>query len=264
MLPPVPSFAVSICILSVLQGALVAVPAARPIRALERMRSGWWALIPVASVVGFAFGAQALSGLADGLTYLALIAVPPLAAAALAWAMRGARPWLALAAAPLFAIAWADRGGLAGEAAAAALEALSCVPLAVLLVAVAPRVLVKAGIVAASVADTWLILSNRLQAPNQRLNAVVPPEHLPQLQSAVFGRAVIGYEDLFVAALFGALLAARPRIAIRGALLVTALALAFDLLFLVTSTLPATVPVAVAVVIVEVWRWCDDRPRRAW
>jgi hypothetical protein len=263
MLRAVPSFAVSICILSVCQGALVAVPAARRIPALERLRSGWWALIPVASVVGFTFGAQALSGLADGLTYLALIAVPPLAAAALGWAMRGARPWLALVALPLFALAWGDRSGLAGEVAAAALEALSCVTLAVLLAAVAPAALVRAGIVVASAADTWLIVSNRLQAPNRQLNAVVPAAHLPQLQSAVFGRAVIGYEDLFVAALFGALLAVRPGAAARGALLVALLALAFDLLFLITSTLPATVPVAVAVVLVEIRRWCDDRRRRA-
>jgi hypothetical protein len=259
----VPSFAVSICILSVFQGALVAVPAARRIRPLERLRSGWWALIPVAAVVGFTFGAEALSGLADGLTYLALIAVPPLAAVALAWAMRGARPWLALVAVPLFALAWVDRSGLAGEAGAAVLEALSCVTLATLLVAVAPAALVKAGIVAASAADAWLIVSNRLQAPNQQLNAVVPVAHLPQLQSAVFGRAVIGYEDLFVAALFGALLAVAPRAAARGALLVAALALAFDLLFLITSTLPATVPVAVAVVFVELRRSRDDRRRRA-
>ena len=52
------------------------------------------------------------------LTYIALVGVPLLAALALGWLMRGARPVLALLVAPLFALAWADRGGLAGEGAA--------------------------------------------------------------------------------------------------------------------------------------------------
>ena len=76
-----------------------------------RLRSGAWAVIPLAAVVGFTFGARALGGLVDGLTWLALICVPPLAAGALGWAMRGARPWLAPVAALLFALAWADRDG---------------------------------------------------------------------------------------------------------------------------------------------------------
>jgi len=262
MLPAMPSFGVSICILSVVQGALVGLARAPWIPRLSRLRSGVWAALPLACVVAFVFVAQALSGVAEGLTYLALIAVPPLAAAALAWAARGARPWLGLLALPLFGLAWADRSGLAGEAAAVALEALSCVTLAVLLAAVAPRALVELGIIAAAVADAWLIATNQLQAPNRRLNAVAPPAHLPQLQSALFGRAVMGYEDLFLAALLGALLAARPRAALFGAALVAALALAFDALFLVTDTLPATVPVAVAVIVIEI-RARDVRAARA-
>jgi len=242
--PGVPSFGVSICLLSALQGVLVAAPAARSIPALARLRSGWWALVPVASVVGFVFGARALSGVADGLTYLALVTVPPLAAAAFGWAMRGARPWLALVTVPLFALAWGDRGALPGEAAAVALEAASAVTLGVLLVAVTPRVLVKIGIVAMAAADTWLVVSDLLQAPNNALNAAAPVAHLPQLQRAVFGSAVMGYGDLFIAALFGALLAARPRDALRGALAVGLVALASDLLFLAVSELPATVPIA--------------------
>ena len=63
-------------------GALVAWPAPREIPLLAHLRSGWWAMIPALSVVAFVFGERALCGLADGLTYLALIAVPPLAAVA--------------------------------------------------------------------------------------------------------------------------------------------------------------------------------------
>ena len=48
------------------------------------------------------FAIRYVSDTATGLTYLALVAVPILAAVALGWAMRGARPLAALAAIPLF------------------------------------------------------------------------------------------------------------------------------------------------------------------
>jgi hypothetical protein len=246
-----PSFAVSICVLSLVQAALVLAPAARSPAVLARFRSGWWAAVPAASVVGFVFGARALAGLPDGLTYLSLFAVPPLAALGLGWAVRGARPWLAPLALALFAVAWADRQGLAGETAGLVLDALSGVTLAVLLVAVTPRALVKLGIVAMAAVDTWLVLSDLLAAPNGALNAAAPVAHLPQLQRAVFGSAVMGYGDLFVAALLGALLAAQPRLARRAAAVAAVIGLAADLLFLVVNELPATVPIALTLLALE-------------
>jgi len=256
----VPSFGVSICLLSAAQATLVALVGAHELPALRRLRSGAWAAIPLVAVVGFTFGVRALGGLVDGLTWLALICVPPLAAGALGWAMRGARPWLAPVAGLLFALAWADRDGLPGQLAALALEGLSCVTLAVALVAVTPPALVRLGIVAAAIADTWLVVSNLLAAPNNALNAAAPSAHLPQLQRALLSRAVLGYEDLFVAALLGALVAATPRLARRAATLALAAALAFDALFLVVDQLPATVPIAATVVALQCRR---PRSRRA-
>ncbi len=248
----VPGFAVSICVLTLFQALTVAAPQAIEIPALARLRSGWWAAIPTLSVVAFVFGVRALSGAADGLTYLALIAVPPLAALALAGGVRGARPWFMPAAAALFALAWADRHGLAGQTAGLLLEALSCVTLAVALAAVTPRGLLKLGIVVAAAADTWLVASNLLTAPNNALNAAAPVAQLPHLQSAVFGSAVMGYEDLFVAALLGALLAAQSRLAARGAAIAAAVGLLMNLLFFAVKELPATVPIAVTLLILEV------------
>jgi hypothetical protein len=254
-----PSFDFSIVALTLIQALLVTLPRVVPLPALARFRSGWWATLPALSVVAFVFGVAALSGAADGLTYLALFAVPPLAALALAGGVRGARPWLAPVAALLFALAWADRGGLAGEAAAVVLEGLSCVTLGVLLVAVTPRLLVKLGILAMAAADLWLVASTRLNAPNNALNHVVPVAHLPQLQSALLGSAVMGYGDLFVAALLGALLASQPRLAVRGALVAAAVGLALDLLFFAVDELPATASIALTLLILEAWeRW---RPR---
>jgi hypothetical protein len=241
-----------------LQGAVVAAPRAAPqIPQLQRFRGRGWAVVPIASIVVVVFAIRYVSDTAIGLTYLALVAVPPLAAAALAWGIRGssATPrriaWSVCAAAVLFAIAWAFHRSLAGEAAAALLSALSCVTLAVLLAAVAPPGWLKLGIVAMAVADTWLVVSDLLQAPNASLVAAQPVGGLPQLQSELFGAVSMGYGDLFVAALLGAVLAREPGRQWRAALLTVALAALFDLLFLVVSELPATVPVALALIVVE-------------
>ncbi len=260
MLAAVLPFWISIAVLSLVQGASVAIPGTGGLGALRRLRGRRWALIPPLSIVGFVFVARAAEqASAQGLTYLALVAVPLLAALALGWLAWNAhppRPARALLVLPLFALAWADRTGLAGEAAALALSVLSCVSLGVLLAAVTPPRWLAGGIVAMAVADTTLVVSDLLQRPNNALNAARPAAGLPQLQSAVFGTAVMGYGDLFVAALLGALLAvaAGRRWQLRGAALAALLAVTFDLLFFFLDELPATVPIALALVAVVLMR----------
>src|SRR5436190_5701818 len=170
------------------QAAVVAAPRAAPrLPRLERLSGPVWALIPIASIVGVIFSIRYMSGTATGLTYLALVAVPLLAAVALGWAARGSRPWAALLVVPLFALAWWSRTSLVGEGAAALLSALSCVTLGVLLATVTPPVWLKLGILAMAAADTWLVLSDLLQAPNATLVGASPGIGLPQLQSELFG-----------------------------------------------------------------------------
>lgn len=235
-----------------LQAGVVAAP--RPAARLpiaERLRGPAWALVPAASVVVVIFAIRFVSDTATGLTYLALVAVPPLAAGALGWAARGSRPAAALTVVPLFAVAWAARTSLAGQAAGALLSALSCVTLGVLLAMVAPRGWLKAGIVLMAAADTWLVVSDLLQAPNATLVTAHPVGGLPQLQSELFGSVSMGYGDLFVAALLGAVLAKDVVRQRAGALLTLVIAALFDLLFLTVSELPATVPVALALLALE-------------
>jgi hypothetical protein len=243
-----------VCLVGV-QSAVVALPARTSLPWLQqlarRLSSRWWALVPLASIVGVVFAIRAAGETADGLAWLALVAIPPLAAATLGWTMRGARPALAPLAVVLFALAWIDRTGLVGEGAAVVLSALSCVTLGVLLVAVAPRSWLKVGIVLMASVDAALVTAQLLQPANDVLNAAAPPVGLPQLQRAVFGDALIGYGDLFIAGAFGALVAAEGGRRGATALLVFALALAFDLLFLVLDVLPATVPVALALLVRE-------------
>ena len=249
-------FWISIALLSLAQGVLVALPGSLAAPWIASLRGRRWAVIPPLSVIAFVLIArEAEHASAQGLTYLALGAVPLLAAAALGglmWHVSPARPLRALLVLPLFALAWFDRGGLAGEGAALVLSGLSCVALGVMLAAVTPPRWLAAGIVAMAVADTALVISDLLQAPNNALNAAHPVAGLPQLQSAVLGSAVMGYGDLFIAGVLGALLAAtvaRP-LQLRAAALTAILALGFDLLFFLVDELPATVPVALALVVV--------------
>ncbi len=236
-----------------------AVAAPRPVapswlKVLSRFRGPGWALIPVGSIIGVIFAIRYVSDTADWLTYLALVAVPILAAVSLGWAGCGARPWLALLVVPLFLLAWRTPGSLAGEGAATLLSALSCVTLGVLLAAVTPAGWLKLGIVAMACADVWLVASDLLQSPNNELTAAAPGGGLPQLQSEQFGTISMGYGDMFVAAVLGAVLSGQRRTQWRAALLTLALAAVFDLLFLVVDELPATVPVALALISYEVLR----------
>lgn len=245
-------FWISIGLLSLSQGVIVLLPGKLELGAIRTLRHRGWALVPPLSVIGFVLIARAAEqASAQSLTYLALVAVPLLAASALLRLGRFARPGATLLVPVLFALAWADRTGLAGEAAALALSALSCVALGVLLAAVTPPLWLGLGIVAMALADTAFVVSDLLQRPNDALNAAHPAAGLPRLQSAVLGSAIMGYGDLFIAAVLGGLLAATAGQAIqrRVAALTVALALAFDLLFFAVNELPATVPVAGALLV---------------
>jgi hypothetical protein len=254
-----------------LQAGVVAAPRAvtRP-RMLDRLTGRWWALVPVGSIVAVIFAIRYASGTATGLTYLALVAVPPLAAAALAWAARGPGRWPVgrvvfgiFAAGVLFALAWADGNSLVGQGAAALLSALSCVTLGVLLAVVTPSGWLKVGIIAMAAADTWLVISDLLQGPNATLVAAQPGAGLPRLQSETFGSISMGYGDMFVAGLLGAVMAANRRTQWAAAILTLLLASAMDVLFLVLNELPATVPVAVALIVIEVVKAVRRRRTRS-
>ena len=246
-------------VLITLQAAVVAMPGRGVPAPLARLGGRGWALtlpVPIAAVVA---GIALVPDVDDVLTWLALIAVPPLAALALGWAARFARPPLALLALPLFALAWAANGTLAGDAAGTLLTALSCVTLGRLLAGVVPSAWLKAGIVAMATVDAILVFGNELQGPNATLIAAAPVAALPRLQYLPFGSASLGYGDAFVAAVLGGILAVEGERQLPIARLTLVLAAAWDVLFLAFDTLPATVPVAAAVVLREAAR---QRPRR--
>ena len=244
-------FWLSISALSLVQASLVAAPQAPLPALLGRLQSRWWALVLPLSIIVVIAAIALDSASARFLTYLALVAVPPLAAAALAWLLRRARWELALLVLPLFAVGWAAKGGLSGQTAALALSALACVTLGWLIACVVPGRWLKLGIYVMAAVDVYLVSSNLLQAPNAVLNTVAPAADLPRLQLASFGSALMGFGDLFIAATLGALLAHNRHLQLRGAALAAAIGLTFDLLFFAVDELPATVPIALTLAALE-------------
>ncbi len=244
-------FWLSIGVLSLVQAALVALPKPPLPTLLERLQGRWWALVLPLSIVVVISAIALDSASARFLSYLALVAVPPLAAAALARLVRGARLELALLVLPLFAVAWAAKGSLGGQSAALALSALACVTLGWLVACAVPPRWLKLGIYLMAAVDAYLVGSDLLQGPNAVLNTAAPGAGLPRLQLAHLGSAVMGFGDLFIAATLGALLAPDRRLQLRGAALAAVVCLGFDLLFFAVDELPATVPIALTLAVLE-------------
>jgi hypothetical protein len=233
------------------QSACVALPAAGVPVWADRFRGRGWALVAPLSIVLVVAGIALLPSTADVLAWVALLLVPVGCALALGWAAHGARAPLALLAAPLLALAWALPDARAGQLATTALIAGSAVTVGRLLAGAAPLTLLKAGVYAMAALDAWLVFTNRLQPANAVLVTAVPAQGLPQLQSASFGGAGLGYGDFFVAALVGGILAAQRGPQILAAVGVLVVSLLWDQLFLVYDVLPATIPPALVLLICE-------------
>jgi hypothetical protein len=228
------------------QAALVAITGAGIPRWLTRLKGPAWALILPLSIAIVVAAIEAIPQVADGLTWVALILVPIGALLALGWAMRGAKPAYALIAAALFIFATLETGTLAGDAAAAALTALSAITVGRLLAGLVPGVYLRLGIIAMAIIDAYLVFTEKLQGPNATLNAAVPVQGAPKLQYLDIHYASMGYGDVFVAGVLGGILAAERQRQLTAAALVLILSILWDLLFLHFNTLPATVPIAVA------------------
>ena len=206
-----PSFAVSIAMLGLVQAALVALPRSPlPPLADRRLRSRWWALVPAISIVVVIVAVNFYEGSATFLTYLALVAVPPLAALALGLLVRGARPALARGRGAALRARLGPAGGARRRGRGdRALRARLRRPRLDAGLGRAARWL-RLGVYAMAAIDAWLVAGDLLQGPNAVLSAAAPAADLPRLQVVHFGSARMGFGDLFVAALVGCLLVSPP------------------------------------------------------
>src|SRR5690349_16222358 len=190
-------------VLTVIQALCVALPAAGLPAWLERARRGAWALVLPLSIVVCIAAISLVPASADVYTWLALIGVPIGAAVCFGWAMRGARPPLALLAIPLFVLAWAAQDTRVGQLAGDVLIAASAIALGRLLAGSGPLGLVKVALVAMAAIDAYLVFSGELAAPNATLVAAVPAPGLPSLQAGAFGFSSLGYGDFLAAGVLG-------------------------------------------------------------
>lgn len=231
-------------VLTLLQALCVALPAAGLPAFLARYRRSGWVLVLPLSIVVCVVVIALTPVSADVYTWAALLLVPPGGALALGWAMRGARPGLALLAVPLLAAVWIWPHARGGQIAGDLLIAGSAVVLGRLIAGSAPLALVKLGLVVMAAIDAILVFSGELTGPNATLIAAVPAPGLPQLQAGVLHFASLGYGDFLAAGVLGGILAAEGARAWGWALAVLVTSIAWDQLFLVTDLLPATVPPA--------------------
>src|SRR3954468_19996499 len=132
-------------VLTVAQAAAIALPAAGLPLWTRRFRTGAWALVLPLSIVVVVVAIAAIPTTADVLTWVALLLVPPGCALALGWGARGARPWLAVLAAPLLALTWAAPDTRAGQVALTLLILGSAITVGRLLAGAAPLAVLKAG-----------------------------------------------------------------------------------------------------------------------
>ncbi len=244
---------------SVLEGALVLLPRAKPFPRLARLRApAWAALLPVSIIVG-TFGLLIAPGLASSTVLAAAVTAPLLAAIAVLLVVRARLVMLPLAAVAGALAVWA--GGMGGHIGTGVVTALACLTVGTGLQRLIPGRWLLVGVVAMSAVDITLLLAGPGYHETAVLAAAQTNFHGPRFTGAHLGGTTIGYPDLFLAALLGASLAGQ-RAQVWGAAVLTGLAIAYDSLLTPGLLLPATVPIALTLVVVGVARR-RRRSRRA-
>jgi hypothetical protein len=238
-------------LLDAARAACVALPGAGIPPVLQRLRSRGWALVAPVSILAAAAALAAWSAGAQVLAWVALLLVPPGCALALGWAARGGRPWLALLAAPLLVVAVSVPETPAGQLARIVLIAGAAVTAARLLAAAAPIPLLQVGVLAMAAIDATFVFGHLSDTQNAQFATAVAAPGLPQLQVADLGGSSCDFADFFAAALVGAILAREGRDQLLAAAATLVATLAFDQLFLVVDTLPATVPPALVMLLMH-------------
>ncbi|HEY1713850.1 MAG TPA: hypothetical protein VGG07_13160 [Solirubrobacteraceae bacterium] len=243
---------------SVLEGALVLLPRAKPFPRLARLRApAWAALLPVSIIVG-TFGLLIAPGLASSTVLVAAITAPLLAGIAVLLVVRARPVMLPLAAFAGALAVWA--GGMGGHIGTGVVTALACLTVGAGLQRLIPGRWLLVGVVAMSAVDITLLLAGPGYHETAVLAAAQTNFHGPRFTGAHLGGTTIGYPDLFLAALMGASLAGQ-RAQVWAAALLTGLAIAYDSLLTPGLLLPATVPIALTLVVVGVVRQRRRSPR---
>jgi hypothetical protein len=235
----------------------VLLPRPAPFSHLARLRSpGWTVLLPLSIIVG-TFYLLVLPGLAGPTVLAAAVTTPLLALVAVVAVVRARRVVLPLAAVAGALAVWAT--GLSGHVATGVVTALACLTLGAGLQRLIPGRWLLIGVVAMSAVDITLLVSGFGYHQTALLAAATNNFHGPRFTGARIGGTTIGYPDLFLAALLGTSLAGDGA-QLPAATLLTGLVVAYDSLLSPGLLLPATVPIALTLLVVV---WVRRRRARA-
>jgi hypothetical protein len=202
-------------------------------------------LLPLAGIGGMVVVLGLWPAGVEAATALAAFAVPLLALVAGLHVRRWAVP-LALAAPLLWWAAWRLAPGPWPELAADLLIVLAAATLGRLTGWVSPRWALVAGVVLATGVDVWQVARIEVQPVAQALGAAVPPSGLPSLQELRLRGATMGWGDVYIAAVVGAIAAVSRRAAVAAVVGCAVGGALLGLLFAWVDYVPATVPAAVA------------------
>jgi len=241
---------------AVLQGALVMMPRAAPLPRLARLRSPRWAVVLPGSIIFGTFGLLLLPPLAFGVVFLAAVTTPALALIAVLWVTRGRVLVLPIAAVAAGLATLAVGAG--GHDGTSLITALACLTVGTALQRLIPGRWLLIGVLAMAAADVTLLAAGVGYHQTALLAAAMNSFPGPRFTGARIGAIAIGYPDLVLVALLGASVAG-TRYQTRAALLVIALAIGLDSLLTRGVLLPATVPSALALIVVSWLRRSDHR-----
>jgi hypothetical protein len=191
---------------------------------------------------------------AGWLSAVAVVGVPVLATLAAVRLARGARPAWALLVPVLLVASLAGPERLGGQIGITLLCALSAVALGAVVVRLGGPSGVALGLVALAVTDVVLVNDGRV---NDAAHALASAHigRLPDLSEVSLGTFSLGYGDLFVAGIAGAIAARRPGGQLRVAVLTAAFMLLESGFLAGNGPYPATVPVVAALLLDELtWR----------
>jgi hypothetical protein len=212
-----------------------------------------WALALIAPPAIFVAMVALLSQHPDAavaVLQVATVGVPALAAIATKGLAR--RAWPAIVSA-LLAAALIFNDELVGQVATLALLVLSCVAIGSLVPRLGHPTALAAGAAVLALADVILILLGPVNAAADAMDSV-RLGHLPSFGEAVVGTVHMGYGDLAIAGIAGAIAARSPGGASRVGLLTLVLFLLEAALLAGPTAYPATLPVVGALALDGLWR----------
>ncbi|WCB96980.1 hypothetical protein DSM104299_05750 [Baekduia alba] len=181
---------------------------------------------------------------------IATVGVPALAAFATKDLSR--RGWPAIVTGLLAAaLLWSDE--LVGQVAVLALLVLSCVAIGSLMPRLGHPTALAAGAATLALTDVILVVLGPVGAAADALDSV-RLGHLPSFGEAVVGNVHMGYGDLAIAGIAGAIAARSPGGASRVGFLTLVLFLAEAALLAGPKAYPATLPVVAALALDALWR----------